>query len=215
MLQRGHTRIRTVDVKPLERVVPEDAPRFVGSSGVLLWAARAGRPVLAQEFGLIGRLTRDHRLGTVAHSSGPVRLADEIERMVVRATNLHRPVVDHDVRIVADAETLRIDGALQRDRRRRLDQDLPGGIRPKNSSQSDVATAPDDTTPARRRSLTIRRSQAVMGASTHLKMIRDVTVLRIRLDETITMPSAGPVIPDLAAATPITGNTKPCVRYIE
>jgi len=81
--QRGHTRIRTVDVKPLERVVPEDAPRFVGSSGVLLWAARAGRPVLAQEFGLIGRLTRDHRLGTVAHSSGPVRLADEIERMVV------------------------------------------------------------------------------------------------------------------------------------
>jgi hypothetical protein len=39
--------------------------------------------VLAQEFGLIGRLTRDHRLGTVAHSSGPVRLADEIERMVV------------------------------------------------------------------------------------------------------------------------------------
>ena len=54
-----------------------------------------------------------------------------------------------------------------------------------------------------------------MGVSTHLKMIRDVTVLRIKLVETITMPSAGPVIPDLAAATPITGNTKPCVRYIE
>jgi glycosyltransferase involved in cell wall biosynthesis len=58
--------------------------RFVGSSGVLLWAARAGRPVLAQEFGLVGRLTRDHRLGAVADSSDPVRLADEIERMVVR-----------------------------------------------------------------------------------------------------------------------------------
>ena len=57
--------------------------RFVGSSGVLLWAARAGRPVLAQEFGLIGRLTRDHGLGAVADSSDPVRLADEIERMVV------------------------------------------------------------------------------------------------------------------------------------
>jgi glycosyltransferase involved in cell wall biosynthesis len=57
--------------------------RFVGSSGVLLWAARAGRPVLAQEFGLIGRLTRDHGLGTVADSSDPKRLADEIERMVV------------------------------------------------------------------------------------------------------------------------------------
>jgi len=58
--------------------------RFVGSSGVLLRAAGAGRPVLAQEFGLVGRLTRDHRLGAVANSSDPIRLADEIECMVVR-----------------------------------------------------------------------------------------------------------------------------------
>jgi glycosyltransferase involved in cell wall biosynthesis len=58
--------------------------RFVGSSGVLLWAARAGRPVLAQEFGLVGRLTRDHHLGAVADSSDPARLASEIERMIVR-----------------------------------------------------------------------------------------------------------------------------------
>ena len=58
--------------------------RFVGSSGVLLWAARAGRPVLAQEFGLVGRLTRDHHLGAVADSSDPARLACEIERMVMQ-----------------------------------------------------------------------------------------------------------------------------------
>jgi glycosyltransferase involved in cell wall biosynthesis len=58
--------------------------RFVGSSGVLLWAARAGRPVLAQEFGLVGRLTRDHRLGAVADSSNPAHLAREIEHMIVR-----------------------------------------------------------------------------------------------------------------------------------
>jgi glycosyltransferase involved in cell wall biosynthesis len=58
--------------------------RFVGSSGVLLWAARAGRPVLAQEFGLVGRLTRDHRLGAVADSSDPAHLAREIERMIVQ-----------------------------------------------------------------------------------------------------------------------------------
>jgi glycosyltransferase involved in cell wall biosynthesis len=58
--------------------------RFVGSSGVLLWAARAGRPVLAQEFGLVGRLTRDHRLGAVADSSDPAHLAHEIERMIVQ-----------------------------------------------------------------------------------------------------------------------------------
>jgi hypothetical protein len=56
--------------------------RFVGSSGVLLWAARAGRPVLAQEFGLIGRLTRDYRLGVVADSSDPAKLAAQFEHMV-------------------------------------------------------------------------------------------------------------------------------------
>jgi glycosyltransferase involved in cell wall biosynthesis len=56
--------------------------RFVGSSGVLLWAAREGRPVLAQEYGLVGRLTREHHLGLVADSGCPSSLAVEITRMV-------------------------------------------------------------------------------------------------------------------------------------
>jgi len=81
---------RRLDHAELEALVARSdivlAPyqRFVGSSGVLLWAARAGRPVLAQEFGLVGRLTRDHRLGVVADSSDPARLAREIERMVMQ-----------------------------------------------------------------------------------------------------------------------------------
>lgn len=79
---------RRLDRDELDRLVNESAvilapyQRFVGSSGVLLWAARAGRPVLAQSFGLVGRLTRDHRLGRVADSSNPANLAAEIERMV-------------------------------------------------------------------------------------------------------------------------------------
>jgi glycosyltransferase involved in cell wall biosynthesis len=56
--------------------------RFVGSSGVLLWAARAGRPVLAQEFGLIGRLTRDNHLGISVDSGSPEQLASAIGRMI-------------------------------------------------------------------------------------------------------------------------------------
>jgi glycosyltransferase involved in cell wall biosynthesis len=56
--------------------------RFVGSSGVLLWAAVSGRPVLAQEFGLVGRLTRDHGLGVSVDASDPSLLAREIARMV-------------------------------------------------------------------------------------------------------------------------------------
>ncbi|MBS0220306.1 MAG: glycosyltransferase [Proteobacteria bacterium] len=56
--------------------------RFVGSSGVLLWAAVNGRPVLAQEYGLVGRFTREHRLGISVDSSDPTQLAAEIARMV-------------------------------------------------------------------------------------------------------------------------------------
>jgi glycosyltransferase involved in cell wall biosynthesis len=58
--------------------------RFVGSSGVLLWAARAGRPVLAQAFGLIGKLTRDHRLGIDVDADDAAQLAEQIVRMVER-----------------------------------------------------------------------------------------------------------------------------------
>lgn len=43
--------------------------RFVGSSGILLWAAAAGRPVISQDYGLVGRLVRDHRLGMSVDTS--------------------------------------------------------------------------------------------------------------------------------------------------
>ena len=56
--------------------------RFVGSSGVLLWAAREGRPVLAQDYGLVGRLTREHGLGAVADTVDPVSLARQMACMV-------------------------------------------------------------------------------------------------------------------------------------
>lgn len=55
--------------------------RFVGSSGVLLWAARAGRPVLAQQYGLVGHLTRQHRLGLAVDSSDPAAVAAAITQM--------------------------------------------------------------------------------------------------------------------------------------
>jgi glycosyltransferase involved in cell wall biosynthesis len=56
--------------------------RFVGSSGVLLWAARANRPLLAQDFGLVGRLVRENKLGLTADTSTPGTLAAAIDRMV-------------------------------------------------------------------------------------------------------------------------------------
>lgn len=56
--------------------------RFVGSSGVLLWAAQAGVPVLTQDYGLIARLVQEHRLGMVADVTKPRALAAAIARMV-------------------------------------------------------------------------------------------------------------------------------------
>lgn len=56
--------------------------RFVGSSGVLLWAARAGKPVLTQDFGLLGRLVRDHRLGAVADVTDAGALAATVADIV-------------------------------------------------------------------------------------------------------------------------------------
>ncbi len=58
--------------------------RFAGSSGVMMWAARAGKPLLTQEFGLIGRLVRDYELGIALDTSNPRTLAYGIERMTVR-----------------------------------------------------------------------------------------------------------------------------------
>jgi glycosyltransferase involved in cell wall biosynthesis len=81
---------RRLDQSELEALVLRSdvvlAPyqRFVGSSGVLLWAARAERPVLAQDYGLVGRLTREHRLGLAVDSSNPAALAAAIEQMVER-----------------------------------------------------------------------------------------------------------------------------------
>jgi glycosyltransferase involved in cell wall biosynthesis len=70
--------------------------RFVGSSGILIWAARAGNPVLAQDYGLVGKLTQVHGLGTTVDSSDPEKLAVRIEQMV-----LHGPKNFIDPRLAA------------------------------------------------------------------------------------------------------------------
>lgn len=58
--------------------------RFVGSSGVLMWAASRGRPVIAQDYGLVGRLVREHRLGLTTNTSDPSALAAAIASAAAR-----------------------------------------------------------------------------------------------------------------------------------
>jgi glycosyltransferase involved in cell wall biosynthesis len=56
--------------------------RFVGSSGVMLWAARTGKPLLTQDYGLLGRLVRENGLGLTVDTTDPDRLARAIARIV-------------------------------------------------------------------------------------------------------------------------------------
>lgn len=63
--------------------------RFVGSSGVLIWAAAAGKPVLTQNFGLLNRLTVDYGLGVTADTTEPQHLARAIEHMVREGPRSH------------------------------------------------------------------------------------------------------------------------------
>lgn len=60
--------------------------RFVGSSGVMLWAAAAGKPLVTQDFGLLGRLVIDHGLGIAVDCTDPAKLAAAIEILVERGT---------------------------------------------------------------------------------------------------------------------------------
>ncbi len=71
--------------------------RFVGSSGVLLWAARLGKPVLTQEFGLLGRLVKDYQLGLAADCDDPRALARAMGDIVQRgaAAFINQPAA-HD-----------------------------------------------------------------------------------------------------------------------
>ncbi len=97
----AHDRLRTAarDVPPSvqvilhDRFVPDDEiqdlvrasdlvlvpyQRHVGSSGVLIRAAAAGRPVLGQDYGIVGQQILQHRLGRAVDSTRPEALADAL-----------------------------------------------------------------------------------------------------------------------------------------
>jgi glycosyltransferase involved in cell wall biosynthesis len=54
--------------------------RFVGSSGVLVWAATARRPVITQDYGLVGALTRRYDLGCAIDTRDAGKIAEAIAK---------------------------------------------------------------------------------------------------------------------------------------
>lgn len=59
--------------------------RFVGSSGVVFWAIAARRPVLAQDYGYLGRFVREHRLGMTADCTDPGHIAAALAQCLARS----------------------------------------------------------------------------------------------------------------------------------
>ena len=63
--------------------------RFVGSSGVVLRAADAGKPILTQDYGLLGRLASDHGLGAAVDTTDSRRLAEAISSAACQGMDGH------------------------------------------------------------------------------------------------------------------------------
>ncbi|MGB8990858.1 MAG: glycosyltransferase family 4 protein [Desulfobaccales bacterium] len=59
--------------------------RHVGSSGILMRAAAAGKPVLASDYGLMGELVRQHCLGITVDASQPPAIAAGMLRFLQQA----------------------------------------------------------------------------------------------------------------------------------
>lgn len=88
--------LATEEIEALLRradVVLAPYQRFVGSSGVMLWAARAGKPILTQDFGVLNSLARDHRLGLAVDCTDPAILAQAIARFIEEGP---QRFIDHD-----------------------------------------------------------------------------------------------------------------------
>jgi glycosyltransferase involved in cell wall biosynthesis len=55
--------------------------RHVGMSGIILRAAAAQKPVISTNYGLMGEITRRHRLGLTLDSTNPQAIAEGIEQL--------------------------------------------------------------------------------------------------------------------------------------
>ena len=56
--------------------------RHIGSSGLLIWAASVKKPVITQNFGLMGVLTREYKLGQAIDTTKPSEIAKAIKIFV-------------------------------------------------------------------------------------------------------------------------------------
>jgi glycosyltransferase involved in cell wall biosynthesis len=64
------------------RVIAAPYPRHRGMSRLIVEAAAAGTPVVADRYGLLGRLVREHRLGLVVNSARPAEFRGALDQFL-------------------------------------------------------------------------------------------------------------------------------------
>src|SRR3954454_19597631 len=66
------------------RVVVAPYPRHRGMSRLILEAAAVGTPVVADRYGLMGRLVKDHGLGIAVSTARPAVFRDALDQLLAR-----------------------------------------------------------------------------------------------------------------------------------
>jgi glycosyltransferase involved in cell wall biosynthesis len=87
MLRIEDRRLSDAELDSLVRdcdVVLAPYQRFVGSSGVLIWAATHRKPVLTQNYGLLGHLVHRYQLGHTLDTRDPALLARGLTAIATR-----------------------------------------------------------------------------------------------------------------------------------
>jgi len=56
---------------------------YVGSSGILIWAAKALKPVIATKYGMVGKLVKERGFGVSVDPENPREIALEIEKSIL------------------------------------------------------------------------------------------------------------------------------------
>ncbi len=87
MLRIEDKRLSDTELDSLVRdcdIVLAPYQRFVGSSGVLIWAAKHQKPVLTQNYGLLGHLVHRYRLGHTLDTRDPALLARGLTAIATR-----------------------------------------------------------------------------------------------------------------------------------
>lgn len=61
---------------------------FNGSSAAIFWASGAGKPVICQDYGLLGKWVKDYNLGLTVDSTKPIKISNAIQYFIENKNNI-------------------------------------------------------------------------------------------------------------------------------